>query len=518
MKLRLRSLESKETLKLEVHDECPLRLLKQILISTSSSSVHLSLNRRDELGSSAPGDGDSLKALGVTSGDLIYYSLNPNAFAFPAQQQQEAIPTPAPSSSATVPCAGAIAVESEAGDTLTVGLNPMASDSSAKGENLGHRGVDFDMEDVGGQGDAEEQSQSSEGKGLSELHGAGSDAMDVEFDVCKHSVPYFLRRVLREELGKDEVEHRLLVIAIHAVMLESGFVGFNSVTQTRADGFHLPDQWPSPGFSVSLLYSLPELLADGSNEVESVNLKIQSIGHYLTVYGSLAKGKSGLYRICLDEYRFAPTIDLMWANCDKKDGANYGDSSRSSYPNSEVFEFWKVVKDGLTLPLLIDLCERANLPLPSCLMRLPTELKLQILELLDIHDLLQMALVSKDFGYLLSHDDFWKQKFLSEFGDVKDMQDVSNWKLEYLKRKRDKISLCTSFLGERQSRWIRPVPFQRMLRDPVPLGFPRIIGGDHDWLPGLGPPSLNRHGGFPRLSILRTAGRSCTCNLGRLNR
>lgn len=31
----------------------------------------------------------------------------------------------------------------------------------------------------------------------------------------------------------------------------------------------------------------------------------------------------------------------------------------------EVFEFWKIVKDGITLPLLIDLCAKARFACPT---------------------------------------------------------------------------------------------------------------------------------------------------------
>nr|POF24954.1 hypothetical protein CFP56_44830 [Quercus suber] len=52
----------------------------------------------------------------------------------------------------------------------------------------------------------------------------------------------FLRRVLKEELGGgDGSDHKLMVIVIHAVLLESGFVGFDYVLGMRVDVFHLPD-------------------------------------------------------------------------------------------------------------------------------------------------------------------------------------------------------------------------------------------------------------------------------------
>ncbi|VVA95780.1 unnamed protein product [Arabis nemorensis] len=48
----------------------------------------------------------------------------------------------------------------------------------------------------------------------------------------------------------------------------------------------------------------------------------------------------------------------------------------------EVFAFWRMVKDkdDFVIPLLLDLYDKAGLELPPCLMSLPTELKLKILE------------------------------------------------------------------------------------------------------------------------------------------
>ncbi|KAI3850362.1 hypothetical protein MKX03_002396, partial [Papaver bracteatum] len=43
----------------------------------------------------------------------------------------------------------------------------------------------------------------------------------------------------------------------------------------------------------------------------------------------------------------------------------------------KISEFWKMIKDKVALPLLIDLCEKAGLPSPPCFNVLPRELKLK---------------------------------------------------------------------------------------------------------------------------------------------
>ncbi|KAK7372708.1 hypothetical protein VNO80_06095 [Phaseolus coccineus] len=85
MKLRLESLEFDQTFTIKVPNSCSLQQLINTLShniassSSSSSSLHLSLNRKDEIRASSPHD--SLHSLGMVDDDLIFYSLNPTAFS-----------------------------------------------------------------------------------------------------------------------------------------------------------------------------------------------------------------------------------------------------------------------------------------------------------------------------------------------------------------------------------------------------------------------------------------------------
>jgi len=157
----------------------------------------------------------------------------------------------------------------------------------------------------------------------------------------------------------------------------------------------------------------------------------------------LARGGSELYRACLDIYIVAPTIDFVWAD-GKNDGMNENDRSSMLYLENENFELWKIVKDGLVLPLLIDICKKVGLFLPPCLMRLPTELKLKILESLAAIDIAKMDSVSSEMQCLSSNNDPWQQKFVEEFGDGTGALGTVNWKEQFAsywenkkKRKRD---------------------------------------------------------------------------------
>ncbi|KAI6701515.1 hypothetical protein NL676_015839 [Syzygium grande] len=492
MKLRLRSLESKETLKLDVPDPCSLPQLRQIIADRlppptppPGSSLRLSLNRTDELRS--PDPAVSLQSLGLASGDLVYYSLSRGD----------------DSSSSPNFSAGA-------SSQVSRGHADMDPEGSPDSEMIDSVPED-DAREVDASGSAEERGNSVSGS--DDFEGEGFVAGDGSVVVrSRFSEPYFLRRVLREELDGDGGDHRLLVIAVHAVLLESGFVAVDPVTGMRADRFHLPGEWPSRAFTISLQYSLPELVVDGTqslNMPESVVLKFQSLGHFITVYGSLAKAKSGLRRICLDERRFAPIIDVMWANDGVEVNEDGGSSSSSS--EKEVFEFWKIVKDGLALPLLIDLTERVGLPLPSCFTRLPTELKLKIIESLSGIDLARAGCACSELRYLTSNDDLWKQKYVEEFGPRIERLKTNNWKQTFTwlwevkkKRKRE------SSYWQMPARVDRPFYF-RIRRDPNPFIVPGIIGGDYDRLPGLGvPPPFGQP--FRRVQFRRNI--TPNCNLG----
>ncbi|XVE93535.1 hypothetical protein REPUB_Repub01dG0202900 [Reevesia pubescens] len=487
MKLRLRNFETKETLRIEVPSPCSfLQLQESVSLSLSlsfpitslhpsPSSLRLSLNAKDLLHASSPHA--SLQSLGVAPGDLIYFSLNSNVFSSISSS-----PDP---------------------QTVSLIVEPIQMpESSANQETL--------VQEL-----PQLQESMPEEPGVSQ-EAEGTEFIDIDaFAVSERfSAPYFLRKVLGEELGDNGSIHKLLAIAVHAVLLDSGFVGFDPVSGLPIDRFHMPNKWSSP---VSICYSLPELLRDddnsGPNLTDYFVLKFQTLGHFFQVYGSLVKGGSGLYTLSLDECRFAPTLDLMWANnfdnCGKKDAANANkDGSFNSYPEKEVFEFWKIVKDGLALPLLIDLSYRTGLSLPACLMRLPTDLKLKIMESLPGADIARMGCVCTEMRYLASNDDLWKQKFEDEFGHRSG--EGGHWKRMFhlMWKIRKKPWQCPPLF------FPNLVGVRNVIRDPNPFGVPNAFGGDYNgapWgapayiLPGL-PHSFPRHGGRRNVGL--------HCNLG----
>lgn len=524
MKLRIRSLETKETLRIEVPIPCCLQQLKQLVSQTLSSSsssspappdsVYLSLNRKEEIQSSSP-DEDTLQSLGITSGDLIFYTLNPNGFSSSETlipDSQKPIPNTAQDSKISIgidqklgsgkPQQGPTSMDSQDLPKIpdlypNLQLEQPHQPGSA---NLNEQNVEF-MDNMEVDGIDEED--------LSALESVGTGK--------SFSVPGFLRKVFTEELGGGDDDgsrnHKLLVIAIHAVLLESGFVGFDMNLKTEIKGFPFRNNWPSNGFRLSLFYTLPELISDVSMSSDShscvVGLKFQNVGKFMMVYGSLSA--SVMHSVRLNEDELVSFLNVVWANCGLRDDiVMTGDGILGTSPEKEVFKFWRSVKDNLALPLLIDLCESVGLVLPACFMRLPTDLKLKVLESLPGVDIAKVSCVSSEFRYLASNDDLWKQKCMEQFSYACKSDEKGPWKEKFARlwESRKRRRLASRSLSRRL------IP--RRTVDPIPR-FPHfpgmIVGGDYDIYPQIPSPF-----GGVRLRDLGYPSRSHIprCQLGQL--
>ncbi|KAI3774647.1 hypothetical protein L1987_49206 [Smallanthus sonchifolius] len=350
MKLRLRSFETKETLKVEIPNPCSLQnlieLISEKLSSPSlSSTVYFSLNRKDLLTTNSPEE--SIQSIGITSGDLIYYTTNTNGFnTFPSAPKSEQSLNPQiliPNSSK----------QDEASNI-----------SSEKGKT-----VEFSKSNL------EEINESME---------IGDDENYVNDLGKSFSVPGFLMKVFTEKLGDDDagLNHNLLGIAVRAVLLESGFVEIDPISKSsNGNKSNFQGNW----YLASFYYTIP-------NSIQAVKIKFQSIGKYCKVYGSLVNGTM-VHSVLLDEDRLVPFLNVVWANCGQVEENN---RDTNIQPEKEVFEFWRKIKDGLALPLLIDLCEKAGLELPNCFMQLPSELKLKILESVSGVDIAKVSCVCSE--------------------------------------------------------------------------------------------------------------------------
>ncbi|KAH0724331.1 F-box protein SKIP22-like [Solanum tuberosum] len=483
MKLRIRCFETKETIKIDVQSSsCTLQELKnrisQALPSSSTpNSVHLSLNRKDELQSS---EEDTLQSIGITSGDLIFFTQNPIGFSISTETH---IPKLKKSDTQIVQ-------ESEI-------VKKLDTQIVQESETVKEMDTQIDQSEPH---ETKTQNSIPGGEEMEEFMEVddNGDYSDVNF-TKSFSVPGFLRKVFTEELNDDDGsrDHKLLVVAVHAVFVESGFVLLDPITFTEVSVSQFLKYWSS-GSRKTLFYTLPEVIdhvkGGNCNVIHCIELKYQSLGKFFIAHGSLSGGGSvSTFRVTLNEDQLVPFLNVVWANCGLNEVVD-GD-----FGEKEVFVFWRNVKDGLVLPLLIDLCEKSGLVLPPCFTRLPTDLKLKILESLPGVEIAKVSCLSSELRYLGSSDDLWKKKYAGQFGDGAISGEGGHWKEKFVKswesRKRRKV------INRR-----RVVDGLRILggRHPFPVPWmPHVIGGDYDLFPpqfdntgnplGRAPPSRLLH-------------------------
>ncbi|XP_058069694.1 F-box protein SKIP22-like [Magnolia sinica] len=320
-------------------------------------------------------------------------------------------------------------------------------------------------------------------------------------------VPHFLKKVYNSEIDNTNLtSHHLLIIAVHSVFLESGFIAFDPTS--KIDGIRLPKGWASmvATSTVCIRYTLPDLVnSDRDSCAETAILKFQILGNFVTVYGILSLNSSDVFRIFLDVSRFVPSIDFVLRNVE--------DGNLQTVHEKVVFEFWKIVKDGLSLPLLISLCDKTGLPPPPCFTILPVDIKIRILDFLLGIDIARAACVYSELRYLALNDDLWRKKLGEEFGEIHTKGlNAGHWK--------ENFKVCWQRRkGQMMPLWQdRRLYFPTRRPDPVPFGAPGfpIFGGDYDRLPAiLGDVPFAPRRGFPRFPARWNF--SPNCNLGGFN-
>ncbi|XP_073014225.1 F-box protein SKIP22-like [Typha latifolia] len=367
MKLRIRSLAAKETIRIDAPGSSSLLDLKTLLAGHLSSaapvppeSIHLSLNRDDELFSSSPDD--PISSLGLTSGDLLFYSVSSEPQTVAVTKNLD----PAPSRE--------LLPDQEGKDRMEVDAKPTVVENSP-------------------------------------LISLLKKAMEVEGGRAMGILEHF-------------------VIAIHAAFLDSGFF------VVGGDGSRLPQGWAPEASTFSLRYTLDQV--DGEMfdlDAKVAVLKFSVMGQYIMVYGYLAGGSSDSYRVCLDALKL---VSLGTLNTD----------SVSDKEDKEIFELWKVMKDGLCLPLQIDICLKNKLPLPPCFMRLSDDIKTKILSSLPGVNVVKVGATCSELRQLCSDDNLWKQKFEEEFGSTDRMTIAGrNWKERFARAWKEETTCKRSCLG-----------------------------------------------------------------------
>ncbi|GJU58063.1 F-box protein SKIP22-like protein [Tanacetum coccineum] len=211
------------------------------------------------------------------------------------------------------------------------------------------------------------------------------------------SVPSFLRKAFTDALRDNDdglLDHKLFGIVVRAVLFESGFVEIDpELVLFKYDNFNAQGIF---------YYSLPNIVSRGNTEY--VKVVFQNLGKHCKVYGFLING-TWIHSMLFDKVKL-PILNVVWPKIGQV------------VEEKEVFEFWRKMKDGLALPLLIDLCEKTGLELPPCFIKLPIELKLKILESVSGVDIANVSCVCSELRQLALNDYLWRKKYIKEFGNA----------------------------------------------------------------------------------------------------
>lgn len=122
-----------------------------------------------------------------------------------------------------------------------------------------------------------------------------TDAMDADDEVVPSGkyvpLPSLLQKGLKD--GGDEVRGdnvKLLVMVVHAVFLENGFMGYDSLARTAMAGFGLQHGWAASITANALIlrFTLPSLISPDCNSVDTVDLAFQVLEKFVNVYASVA--------------------------------------------------------------------------------------------------------------------------------------------------------------------------------------------------------------------------------------
>ncbi|KAF8718358.1 hypothetical protein HU200_025338 [Digitaria exilis] len=498
MKLRLRSMEARggggaavETHRVDLQPTATLADVKALLAAKLSAaqpvpaeSVRLSLNRSEELVS--PDPAATLPALGLASGDLVFFTLSPlTALAAPAQALPRN-PSPVSGSAPT-----AMAVDGvQRSEQPDAGVSSPQVRAVVMNPNPASGSVPIGMAVDGSKGSDQPGAGSSspQVRAMGVSVPAASNPPDVvmaeavNFTKCWSS---FVLRDLKREMGKvggaEGTAGGRLVAALQAALLEVGFITSNPMGSPLT----LPQDWPSGASKpLAIKYTIPELSAmlPVAEEGKVAVLNFSLMANFVMVYGYVPGVQSEVRRLCLELPRLEPLL--------------YLDSDQLSVEQERgILDLWRVLKDEMCLPLMISLCQLNGLRLPPCFMALPADLKTKVLDVLLGEDLAKVECTCKEMRILASDDSLWK-KFVHYKNDGEGSRGAISAKAMFAKawlankrrQKRPHPAFWNYGWGNN--------PYSRPLRQP-------LIGGDSDRLPFIGNHgSVGRNFGSQRRNIV----------------
>lgn len=275
-----------------------------------------------------------------------------------------------------------------------------------------------------------------------------------------------------------------LIVAIHLLMLETGYIQQGSETKT----FSMPDQWRCQG--VCKLHYSHFLCDEGS-----VTLACVPMGKLVVVNGTLKINNEmkSVKRVQISVDSYISSLDQ-----DKDAAVVYKDLQKLS----------RLFKDQLVYPLLAATRQVLNLPDMFGLVVLPLELKLRIFRLLDVQSLLSLSVSCRDLCVDTEDPSLWRFLYMRDFRDPIPRSQDTEWKELYKKKNKLKWeTLRLRRIPPPHPHPFHPSPYYPSSFPPPNTFPPGIIGGEYDerpilplvgdpitsLIPGIGPTSGRFH-------------------------
>ncbi|XP_076091852.1 F-box only protein 7-like isoform X1 [Mytilus galloprovincialis] len=300
--------------------------------------------------------------------------------------------------------------------------------------------------------------------------------------LCRDSVQGAVPPLLVKVYIESDVTstHEALVIVLHILMLESGYIPVQTSDQSTASGRSdmMNADWKrgSPA-SYTLKYT-----HNSCSDTDIFTLVCLKMGKLLIIHGRSPDKEDIPLNITFCD--FIQSID--------------GEINKV-YKNLPKLSM--IFKDNISLPLLQTYRQNHGFPVLSGIMSLSHEIKLTVFSFLDVPSTVRMMDTCKDFQQICKDRYLWRRHYLKDFGNRQNNDLSQDWytiyKTEFqLRKQREKDR--RRFLS--QMTCIVPPVFRPDhdpgFPNPLPSYPPGMIGGDFDLFPQFqGPGGVGGFGG-----------------------
>ncbi|KAL0021412.1 hypothetical protein WJX79_003342 [Trebouxia sp. C0005] len=279
-------------------------------------------------------------------------------------------------------------------------------------------------------------------------------------DIAISSAPDLLQRVLDSCTTALQSSHQLLLLTLHAVLLETGMQ-----LKSQDETYALPNEARAKCSSVcQLQYCLQRCQSEPSYEVKYISLG----AGMACIAASFDGSRITTLNVSLEQH-----LHLQ------QTGFHSGEAV-SSFKNLQ--KLWTELKDGLALKMLAGLRQSAGLSPPLGLLALPAELKNKILASLQAKDLSAVECCCTELRHTASSNLFWQPLFQQEFGFVTSYESMQagrlGWQGVFTQKWVERERLRRQ---PRRNPRLAPFPMRGTFAPPGPPGI--ITGGDYDRLP-----------------------------------